>query len=86
MPTYQYKCSKCGDVFEAFQKMSDPPIEDCPRCQGKVERIISGGAGFLLKGTGFYATDYRTSDYKKAAAADINKPEIITPKGDSKKD
>jgi putative FmdB family regulatory protein len=84
MPTYQYKCSKCGDVFEAFQKMSDPPIEDCPRCQGKAERIISGGAGFLLKGTGFYATDYRSSDYKKAAAAE-SKPEIITPKADSKK-
>jgi|WetSurMetagenome_2_1015567.scaffolds.fasta_scaffold1014364_1 putative FmdB family regulatory protein len=85
MPTYQYKCSKCGEVFEAFQKMSDPPIKECPHCQGRVERIISGGAGFLLKGSGFYATDYRSSDYKKAAAADISKPEIITPKGDSKK-
>jgi putative FmdB family regulatory protein len=85
MPTYQYKCSKCGEVFEAFQKMSDLPIEDCPHCQGKVERIISGGAGFLLKGSGFYATDYRSSEYKKAAAADISKPEIITPKTDTKK-
>jgi putative FmdB family regulatory protein len=86
MPTYQYKCHKCGEVFEAFQKMTDPPIESCPHCQGKVERIISGGVGFLLKGTGFYATDYRSSEYKKAAAADIAKPEIVTNKSDSKKE
>jgi putative FmdB family regulatory protein len=86
MPTYQYKCLSCGQVFEVFQKMTDPAIDKCPSCQGKADRVISGGAGFLLKGAGFYATDYRTSAYKKAAAADNGKAEVIAKKGDNKKD
>jgi putative FmdB family regulatory protein len=86
MPTYQYRCIKCGKDFEVFQKMSDLALESCPYCQGKVERIISGGAGFLLKGTGFYATDHRSSDYKKAVEAEKTKPEIVTKKPESAKD
>ncbi|MFQ6009079.1 MAG: zinc ribbon domain-containing protein, partial [Candidatus Zixiibacteriota bacterium] len=45
----------------------EPPVESCPVCAGKVRRKISGGAGFLFKGSGFYITDYRSSEYKKAA-------------------
>ncbi len=67
MPTYQYQCSKCDYEFEEFQKISDPPIKTCPKCGGKVKRIVSGGAGFLLKGSGFYTTDYRGDSYRKAA-------------------
>ncbi|HHI03653.1 MAG TPA: zinc ribbon domain-containing protein, partial [candidate division Zixibacteria bacterium] len=70
MPTYQYKCKNCGFEFEEFQKISDSAIETCPKCKGKIRRIISGGAGFLLKGSGFYATDYRSESYKKEAALD----------------
>jgi putative FmdB family regulatory protein len=67
MPTYEYRCENCGHEFEAFQTMSEPPVEKCPVCVGKVKRIISGGAGLIFKGSGFYITDYRSSEYKAAA-------------------
>jgi putative FmdB family regulatory protein len=69
MPTYEYKCDHCGYKFEEFQKMNDAPIRKCPKCKknGKVERLISAGAGFIFKGTGFYTTDYRSEGYKKQA-------------------
>ena len=59
MPNYDYECASCGYVFEAFQKMSDKPLTKCPKCQKKIRRLISGGAGLIFKGSGFYATDYR---------------------------
>lgn len=72
MPTYQYKCDACGHEFEEFQKMSDHPIDTCPKCgdTGRVRRLISGGAGILFKGSGFYTTDYRSESYKKAAQSE----------------
>ncbi len=66
MPTYEYKCTKCGYEFEEFQSITDPPESTCPKCKGKTKRIISGGSGFLLKGQGFYSTDYRSDSYKKS--------------------
>ncbi len=69
MPTYDYECTE-GHRFERFQKMSDEPIAECPECGGSASRVISGGAGFLFKGDGFYITDYRSDDYKKKASAD----------------
>jgi putative FmdB family regulatory protein len=70
MPTYEYKCSKCAHTFELFQSMTDAPRKRCPECGGKVERLISGGAGLLFKGSGFYITDYRSESYRSAAKAD----------------
>jgi len=58
MPTYQYKCEDCGYNFEEFQKMSDAPIVLCPKCGGKVHRIIGTGGGIIFKGPGFYVNDY----------------------------
>ena len=69
MPTYDYQCQK-GHRFEVFQRMSDEPVADCPECGGPAQRIISGGAGFLFKGDGFYITDYRSDEYKKKASAE----------------
>ena len=69
MPTYDYECSK-GHRFEVFQKMTDEPVAECPECGAEARRQISGGAGFLFKGDGFYITDYRSDDYKKKASAD----------------
>lgn len=66
MPTYEYCCKECGHEFEAFQTISEPPVEKCPLCNGKVKRIISGGAGLIFKGSGFYITDHRSSEYKAA--------------------
>ncbi len=57
MPIYEYKCSKCGEVFEAFQKINDQPLTQCKYCQGKVEKLISHSS-FQLKGAGWYLTDY----------------------------
>ena len=72
MPTYVYRCNKCGHEFEEYQSITEKTLEVCPACKGHVERVISGGAGFLFKGSGFYQTDYRSDSYKKAAAADTS--------------
>ncbi len=57
MPTYEYRCP-AGHEFELFQKISSKPAAKCPTCGMKAERRISGGAGFVFKGSGFYITDY----------------------------
>ena len=57
MPVYEYQCSECGNVEEAFQKISDPPLETCSRCQGRLKKMISQSS-FHLKGSGWYVTDY----------------------------
>jgi putative FmdB family regulatory protein len=67
MPTYEYECRKCGHRFEEFQSIKAEPLKACPRCRGKVQRLISGGAGLLFKGSGFHITDYRSESYKKKA-------------------
>ena len=59
MPTYDYQCTNCSHVFEAFQKISDRLLEVCPKCKGKLKRLIGSGAGIIFKGPGFYATDYK---------------------------
>lgn len=57
MPTYEYSCP-AGHEFEKFQKMSDSPKAKCPSCGKLASRRISGGAGLVFKGSGFYITDY----------------------------
>ena len=70
MPTYEYKCLDCEVGFDRFQSITEDPIRECPECGGKTKRLISGGAGFIFKGTGFYITDYRSEGYKEAAKKD----------------
>ncbi|MBN2209432.1 MAG: zinc ribbon domain-containing protein [Candidatus Coatesbacteria bacterium] len=67
MPTYEYECMDCGHHFERLQDMNDKPVEECPKCSGKVRRLLSGGAGIIFKGEGFYATDYKRHDQAKSA-------------------
>jgi len=50
MPSYEYKCVKCGLKFERRQAMNDEPLTECPECKGSVQRVVSGGAGFIMKG------------------------------------
>ena len=57
MPIYEYECSKCGTITEAWQKFSDQPLKTCKHCSGKLHKIISQST-FHLKGTGWYVTDY----------------------------
>jgi putative FmdB family regulatory protein len=76
MPTYEYECRHCGHRFEAFQMITDKPLNRCPKCSKSVKRLIGSGAGIIFKGAGFYATDYRKktksgpSDTKGAPCAD----------------
>jgi len=72
MPTYDYKCQKCGHQFEVVQSMKDDRLTDCPleTCDGQVKRLLGTGAGIIFKGSGFYQTDYRSESYKKSAKAD----------------
>jgi len=59
MPTYGYRCPTCGHEYEKLQKISDATRIKCPRCGKRGERLISGGAGIIFKGSGFYETDYK---------------------------
>jgi putative FmdB family regulatory protein len=71
MPTYEYACAACGHQFEEFQSIKAKPLTTCPECKKKkVKRLISAGAGFIFKGSGFYITDYRSESYKAAAKSD----------------
>jgi len=72
MPTYEYKCEKCGYIFEEFHSMTSEPIKNCKKedCDGSVQRLFSSGAGFIFKGSGFYATDYRSDSYYKTGNKD----------------
>ena len=82
MPTYEYICAKCGHHFDRFQSISAEALTVCPKevCpqknwgKGKVKRAISGGAGLIFKGSGFYITDYRSEKYKEAAKKDSASP------------
>jgi putative FmdB family regulatory protein len=66
MPTYTYRCQKCGHEFERFQSMSDEPVKRCERCRGKVQRVFHP-VGIVLKGPGFHKTDYRSSGKKSSS-------------------
>ena len=57
MPIYEYECTNCGKVIEAWQKFSDPPLTTCEHCKGKLRKLISLST-FHLKGSGWYVTDY----------------------------
>ena len=84
MPTYEYRCPQ-GHEFERFQRMTDPPVSECPECGQEAERILSGGAGLLFKGEGFYITDYRSDSYRKAAEKEKKAPDAGSGTGGSGK-
>jgi len=65
MPTYDYGCEECGHQFEKFQSIRARKLTRCPRCGGKVKRLIGTGAGIIFKGSGFYETDYRSKSYRE---------------------
>jgi len=70
MPVYEYECGSCGGRFEAVRKFSDPDLSECMLCNaGSVRKVLSTPA-FVLKGSGWYVTDYPTSDRKQAAESE----------------
>ena len=77
MPLYEYKCSKCDEIFEVIQKFSDAPLKKHAGCGGKVAKVLSAPA-FQLKGTGWYATDYKKASSGKADSSGESKGETKT--------
>jgi len=69
VPIYEYQCTKCGEVFEAFQRITDEPLSQCKFCQAKVEKLISHSS-FQLKGSGWYLTDYA----RRSSSSALDKP------------
>lgn len=68
MPIYGYRCSNCGHEFEIQQRMSDQPLKACPKCQGKLDKILYP-VGISFKGSGFYTTDYGSGKSSVAASS-----------------
>jgi putative FmdB family regulatory protein len=93
MPIYEYECTKCGQIKEAFQRFSDKPLSKCSHCSGKLQRLISHSS-FHLKGSGWYVTDYanksspsstkpKKSESKPAESAESASPVASTTAGSS---
>jgi len=64
MAIYEYECLNCGAHFEVWQKITDEPFTTCEKCGGRLQKLISK-SGFILKGTGWYVTDYARKDKEK---------------------
>lgn len=90
MPLYEYQCDACGNRFEKIVKFSDPPLEECPTCGGKVQKLLSSPA-IQFKGSGWYITDYAkksssdSSSSSKAAAEKSADAKSDSAKSDSTK-
>jgi len=82
VPIYEYQCTKCGEVFEAFQKINDKPLTHCRFCHSRVERLISHSS-FQLKGSGWYLTDYAPGKESSKAGESETKPAAKAEKGTS---
>jgi putative FmdB family regulatory protein len=74
MPTYEYRCAKCGEELEVFQTFAEAPLTKHKGCGGKLAKVLSP-AGIVLKGSGFYKTDNRSSSSKRSASKDSAKSE-----------
>ncbi len=83
MPTYEYECKKCKKRFEIFQNITAKPLKKCQDCGGSLKRLIGSGSGIIFKGSGFYATDYRSKEYKQKQNAE--KAKLPKNNSDSKK-
>jgi len=81
MPIYEYQCNNCGHELESLQKISDPPLSDCPECgESALQKKISA-AGFRLKGGGWYETDFKSGKKKNVAESDSKKSSDSKPAG-----
>ncbi len=75
MPIYEYRCEACGHQEEFLQKVSEPPLTDCPACRKKTFNKLLSAAGFQLKGSGWYATDFKNKSSKPAEKKPDAKPD-----------
>jgi putative FmdB family regulatory protein len=83
MPIYEYRCSSCGHELEALQKFSDAPMRACPSCRGETLVKLMSAAGFQLKGSGWYVTDFKGGG-KPAAKSDDGSAKSAEGKSESK--
>lgn len=99
MPTYEYQCKACGQPMEAFQKISDAPLINCPNCHKDALQQLVSAAQFQLKGSGWYVTDYsakgkksetttteKPADKLADASSSTSEPSSTLPPKDSSKD
>ena len=87
MPIYEYRCLECGFQDEYLQKVTEPQLTVCPSCGKETFKKLLSAAGFQLKGSGWYATDFKNSGAKPAKPADAAKPEAKSEKaGEAKPD
>lgn len=85
MPTYDYKCSFCANVFEIFHGINETPGINCPECGNKAKKHISLNTGLIFKGSGFYITDYKkSSNPENSNAKSEQKEESSKPKQETK--
>lgn len=90
MPLYDYKCTKCGHIFEVEQKMMDELLKYCPKCKGAIKRLI-GAVGIVFKGSGFHVNDYvnkkpetREQKPEKKEAKDLKSSPVVSSPAKSK--
>jgi putative FmdB family regulatory protein len=84
MPIYEYACTACGERTEARQSFTDPPLEECPVCGGKLRKLYSP-VGIVFKGSGFYATDSKKGSTSTSSSSASSSGDPGTSKADSKK-
>ena len=85
MPTYEYQCDSCRRIFEVRQRISEPALTTCEVCSGPVRRLLSA-APFILKGEGWYVTDYPSEARKKARSEEKSSSSTTTPETSDKGD
>ncbi|MEJ5378044.1 MAG: zinc ribbon domain-containing protein [bacterium] len=83
MPIYEYSCQGCGKELEVMQKITENPLETCPSCGGVLQRLISS-TSFILKGTGWYATDYARKGSSASSSSSHSSSESKSEKDSSK--
>jgi putative FmdB family regulatory protein len=86
VPTYDYKCTKCGHTFSVEQSMHDKPLTRCRKCRGKLEKLLPRSINLIFKGSGFYVTDYKKSKPGKRSPRGPRKGGEKPEAGSSKKE
>lgn len=78
MPIYEYRCTACNHKLDALQKISEPPLQECPSCHGQTLHKLISAASFRLKGSGWYETDFKDK-HKKNIHEDTAEPSVKAP-------
>ena len=83
MPTYEYRCTKCGEHLEVVQSFKDAPLTECPKCGGELRKVYSP-VGIVLKGSGFYKTDSRSAPKESKSESKASESKSSSTKSESK--